>query len=189
MLKPFLVASALFCSQAFAAWQLDPQLSDVSFVSVKQSSVAEVHHFTGLDGTISEQGQLQLQIDLSSVESMIPIRNERMRKMLFNVTQYPSATVTADVSTQLAKLPTGTTKVSDVSANLSLHGQIEQLSLDLLVTKGADSLVVTPVKAVIINAPAFGLGKGIEALREIAGLKSIATSVPVSFNLVFNGQD
>ncbi|WP_462153298.1 hypothetical protein [Pseudoalteromonas piscicida] len=58
-----------------------------------------------------------------------------------------------------------------------------------MITKSANGLVVTPVNAFILDSKQFGLDKGIEALREIAGLKTIATSVPVSFNLVFDEQN
>ncbi|MCG9757876.1 MULTISPECIES: YceI family protein [Pseudoalteromonas] len=189
MLKYLLLGSALISSQAFAAWQFNQQQSDVSFVSVKQTSVAEVHHFKTIDSTLSAKGELEVNIDLASVETMIPIRNERMQKMLFNVAQHPKAKVNADVSEVLAKLKVGTQKINDVTATLTLHGQIQKISLDLLITKSANGLVVTPVHAFILDSKQFGLDKGIEALREIAGLKTIATSVPVSFNLVFDEQN
>ncbi|MEJ6474938.1 YceI family protein [Pseudoalteromonas piscicida] len=189
MLKYLLLGSALISSQAFAAWQFNQQQSDISFVSVKQSSVAEVHHFKAIDGALSGQGELEINIDLASVETMIPIRNERMKKMLFHVAQHPQAKINADVSEILAKLKPGTQKIHDVTATLTLHGQIQKINLDLLVTKSATGLVVTPISAFILDAKQFGLDTGIEALREIAGLKSIATSVPVSFNLVFDEQN
>ncbi|AFP30059.1 hypothetical protein MRBBS_1121 [Marinobacter sp. BSs20148] len=37
----------------------------------------------------------------------------------------------------------------------------------------------------LVKAEDFGLAGGIEALREIAGLSSVTTAVPVTENLVF----
>ena len=37
----------------------------------------------------------------------------------------------------------------------------------------------------IVSAGDFGLGEGIEVLRDVAGLASISAAVPVTFNLVF----
>jgi hypothetical protein len=44
-------------------------------------------------------------------------------------------------------------------------------------------LIVVSAQPVIINAEQFGLTRGVEKLREIAGLTSIGHSVPVSFIL------
>jgi hypothetical protein len=55
------------------------------------------------------------------------------------------------------------------------------------VTKLANgSLLVNSVKPVIIKAVDFNLVKGIEKLRQLAGLPSISTTVPVSFVLRLN---
>ena len=72
---------------------------------------------------------------------------------------------------------------------LNLHGQKQQLMLDLAVVQTARQLIVSPIKSVLVNAAEYKLEQGIEALRKIAGLDSIAQSVPVTFNLVFNQQE
>jgi hypothetical protein len=51
----------------------------------------------------------------------------------------------------------------------------------VLVTRLADgALQVVISDPVLINAADFGLDAGFEMLREVAGLKSISTAVPVS---------
>jgi hypothetical protein len=47
------------------------------------------------------------------------------------------------------------------------------------------TLRVLSSRPVILDAKQFGLVDGVTALREIAGLKSISTAVPVSIYLVF----
>jgi hypothetical protein len=74
-----------------------------------------------------------------------------------------------------------------LEANLSMHGVSRPLQIELVVVRSGDSrLVATTAKPVVINAPDFGLGTGVEALREIAGLPSIGLAVPVSFVLTFD---
>ncbi|KZN64085.1 YceI family protein [Pseudoalteromonas luteoviolacea] len=186
MLKPLLLGTLCFTSQLVSAWQLDNDLSDLSFTSVKLNSIAENHHFEKLSGNISKSGQLRLDLDLTSIESLIPIRNERMKKMLFNVEKYGTATVTADLKPWLGQLSEGVQIIKALPVTLNLHGKSVVLNLDLVVNKTSKVLQVTAQRAVLINSRDFGLQDGIESLRKIAGLDSISQSVPVTFNLVFN---
>jgi len=55
---------------ALAAWDLDAERSTVQFLSVKNASVAEVHHFTEVSGGIDDDGQATVTIDLASVETI-----------------------------------------------------------------------------------------------------------------------
>ncbi len=188
MLKPLLLSLSLLSTQAFAAWQLDSDASQLSFTSIKKNSIAENHHFEQLSAQIDDN-QLSMVIELASVESLIPIRNERMQKMLFNVAQFPKAVIEADLAPYLGSLRLGHQVLKSVPVTLNLHGQKQQLMLDLTVVQTARQLIVSPTKAVLVNATDYKLEQGIEALRKIAGLDSIAQSVPVTFNLVFNQQD
>ena len=188
MLKPLLLSLTLLSTQAFAAWQLDNDASQLSFTSIKKNSIAENHHFEQLSAQIDDN-QLSMVIELASIESLIPIRNERMQKMLFNVTQFPTAVIEADLAPYLGSLKLGHQVLKSVPVTLNLHGQKQQLMLDLVVVQTARQLIVSPTKAVLVNAADYKLEQGIEALRKIAGLDSIAQSVPVTFNLVFNQQD
>jgi len=186
VLKPLIFAIAFMSTNVFAAWQLDNQNSDLSFTSIKKIHIAENHHFKKLHGQIDAQGQLQLEIDLSSVESMIPIRNQRMQSMLFNVTNFPSGKVSANVSEQLSSLKNGTQIIKGVNASLELHGHKQNIRMDLVVNKYNTQLHIAPLRAILINSTSYGLTSGIEALRKIAGLDTIATTVPVTFSLTFN---
>ena len=188
MLKPLLLSLSLLSTQAFAAWQLDNDASQLSFTSIKKNSIAENHHFEKLAAQI-DGNQLSMVIELASVESLIPIRNERMQKMLFNVAQFPKAVIEADLAPYLGSLKLGHQVLKSVPVTLNLHGQKQQLMLDLVVVQTARQLIVSQSKAVLVNAADYKLEQGIEALRKIAGLDSIAKSVPVTFNLVFNQQD
>lgn len=183
----FLCFLTLLSFNVQAAWQLNNQQSLINFVSIKKSNVAEVHHFKSLSGTLSDKAA-KVSIDLLSVETNIPIRNERMKSMLFDTSKYSSATITAaiDIST-LNDLKVGQHYQEKLSLTLDLHGITNSVPATVGVVKLTDdSLLVYSVNPIIINASDFGLNKGIEALRSIAKLPVISSAVPVTFNLVFN---
>ncbi len=169
------------------SWTLDAEESHLAFVSVKAGQVAEAHSFPGLSGSVSDSGEASLSIDLASVDTLIDVRNERMRDMLFNVAEFPSATVTTSFDpSAFGALTVGETMVQPVTATLDLNGTNGEVASDLTVTRvGADKVRVATIAPIIISADSYGLGEGMEALREVANLDSITGQVPVTFSLTF----
>lgn len=191
MLKSFLsITSASLLALSFSAtadWQINNSTSRVSFVSVKKNTIAENHFFKQVQGQLTSAGKLTIELPVSSVESQIPIRNERMQTMLFNAAAFPNITITADTAAVLAALETKQLATTQVSATLALHGVTKTISVDALVAKQQNGdLIVSSLSPVIINAADFGLSQGIDALQKVAGLPSIAHAVPVSFTLHFS---
>lgn len=172
---------------ALAQWELDSERSALNFVSIKNNSIGETHTFDSMVGFVGEDGRVQLAIDLDSVETMIPIRNERMRELLFQTAMFPTANVTAQVAPEvLAAIAEGGSVTTDIAVKLALHGAQREITVPVIVSGGEGGLIrVTTPKPVIVGAADFGLEDGVTALREIAGLNSISTAVPVTLNLVF----
>ncbi|MGQ8366500.1 YceI family protein [Glaciecola sp. 1036] len=184
--KAILLSLAFISSNAFAQLTLNPSVSSVNFLSTKNTNITETHSFKQFDGVIDEQGKLTLNIDLASVETMIPIRNERMQKMLFNVADFAKATFSADLDKSLLALESGESTLATVSGDLTISGQTQAYSFDVVITGLEDGKVAAAtVKPTVIKASEFGLDKGIEALREVAGLKAISETVPLTFYVVF----
>jgi len=181
-------ALALFASShAFAVWNLDSKNSSLSFISTKAVDIAEVHHFTELAGRISDNGKAVITIELASIETGIPIRNERMLKMLFEADKYPRATVRSKIDIDIVDaISPGSSKRLTAELMLDLHGV--QISIDanvLIVKPDENVLLITSAEPIVLNAGDADLTGGIEALREVASLPSIGSAVPVSFILVF----
>jgi polyisoprenoid-binding protein YceI len=177
---------ALGAPLALAAWDLDSGRSTVQFLSVKNASVAEVHHFKVVRGSVADDGTAQVTIDLDSVETMVPIRNQRMREMLFETVQFPKATLSTRVPDDLDDLGAGETRDVDLEVTIELHGASAPYIAKTQVTRLADdSLQVMLREPILVKAADFDLGGGVEMLREVAGLKSISTAVPVDATLVF----
>jgi polyisoprenoid-binding protein YceI len=170
-----------------ASWSLVPAASRVSFVSVKAGQIAEVHHFTELAGSVAADGTATLEIPLDTVETGIPIRNERMRQVLFETGLHPKATLTTRIDlAPLATLAPGQQTRLPLTGDLSLHGISAPVETIVTVTRaGPSRVVVASLDPVVVNAESFGLGNGIAQLMALAKLESITADVPVSFQLVF----
>mgnify|MGYP001041865511 CR=1 FL=1 len=185
---PVALAVSLFAgSVAAAGWSMDPARSHLAFISIKAKDLAEVHTFTEMSGNIAEDGQVEVAMMLDSVETLIPIRNERMREFLFDTTDYKDATLTAKLDPAvIAALKSG--DIVDIAAegNLSLHGATQPMVINMQAAKVADGTVmVASTKPLVIDAAKFGMSDGVEKLREIAGLDSISNAVPVTFVMTF----
>ena len=177
---------SVFGNAAFAQWSLDNEASTLSFVTVKADHVAEVHTFDSLSGSVSNSGAVQVTIELASVNTMIPIRNERMQAMLFETGMFPRAGITANVdASSLGDLSVGEVMSDSIEFSLDLHGTAKTYTAEVQIIRVADGVSVATTKPVLIQAGDHNLITGVEALREVAGLPSISQAVPVSFTLAF----
>lgn len=183
MLSGFML---LVTSTAWANWSIDNEFSRVSFVSVKNEVIGEAHHFTQIDGELKNNGEFQFEIPLASVETMIPIRNSRMQKMLFETNKFATAMISGKVKPADLKLKLGQSKFVDAQVDLGLHGVNAIVMSQVMLTKIAkDKLQVVSTKPIIVNPATFGLDNGIKKLQAVAKLANITQSVPVSFVLTF----
>lgn len=183
-----LIVSALFATgPCIAAWSLDNDASQVSFVSVKAGDAGEVHRFTEISGELTAEGSASVTIQLASVDTLIPLRDERMREMLFQTNLFPTASLSTNIDMDaLAALAPGDSMDMTANLTLDLHGRQISLAAEMIVARlGDHRLMVSSRKPLIVNAASVDLVKGIEALREIANLPSISKAVPVSFVLSF----
>ena len=168
-----------------AGWVIDPEGSYVGFASVKNDLIAENHSFTLITGTIEDSGDANIVIALASVETLIPIRNERMQAILFEVAQYPDVTVTANLDLdEFTSLGLGESKTDTILLGVNLHGTDLSKNVLVKVTRSSDNAYeVTSLGPIVIHASQFALSDGLESLRKVAGLQSIDLMVPVTFDL------
>jgi hypothetical protein len=188
MKKGLIAGLVLMASgSAWADWQLDNDFSRVNFVSVKKDVIGEAHSFKQIKGTLSDEGKLSIEIALASVETLIPIRNERMQKLLFETNMFPQADLTAMVDPKHFMLANGESKIVTVDADVGLHGVNKLIKTEVMITRvSSKKLLVASLKPIILRPADFGLDKGVMKLQAVAMLPSITQSVPVSFVLTFN---
>ena len=189
LLSTFFVSLSLFCYSANANWMLVENESSLNFVSTKNQHFSEIHQFKTLKGELSPEGQLQIEIDLSSIDSGIGIRDTRMQEKLFLVDKFPSANLTAQVPDSVLTLAKGSSISATLPAKLTIMGISKTITVAVQVSRKADNgIVATSTKPILISAADFGLTAGVEILQKLAGLSGIGLTVPVNFNLVFLAQ-
>ena len=182
-----LASGFLFSQYAAASWHLDPLHSELHFVSVKNTAVTEVHSFRTITGMVNDQGIAVVDIDLASVNTNIEIRDERMKDMLFNVVNYPEASLSTHVDLSLLHgMEVGEIKTMPLTVEVSLHDHQQQIETKVSVSALNDgAFQVNTLEPIIIDTNQFGLNKGVKALQDVAKLDSIATSIPVTAQFVF----
>ena len=175
----------------FAAWTLNQDDSALYYITSKAAAVSELNSFTELSGSINDAGNGSLAISLSSVDTAVDIRNERMRDIVFQVASYPIASISVQADgAMLAGMSVGETIQATFDAVIELHGIQQNMPVELTVNKQeSGGLLVVLAKPLIINATSFGLAESVEQLREIAGLPSINNNVVVDFTLQFDAAD
>jgi len=183
------IAIAFFSVPTFAAeWLLDSNTSQLNFISIKKENIAETHQFKSMQGQFDEKGKLKIKIDLASVDTKNPIRDERMKEHLFEIDTYTAATLSATIDTEVIDaIAEGASEQLTVDATLELHGEAKPVKIDVIITRlvGA-KLSVVSLKPVVLNAADFSLLDGIDKLMALAKLPSISQAVPVTFYLTFN---
>ena len=181
--------SSFNVSSALAQWTLDNKGSQLSFVSIKAGNIGEVHKFGQLSGVLTAEGQLTVTVELASVDTLIPIRDDRMQQLLFETEIFPKATFNASIDMdQVNAIAIGNSAMLDVSGDLTIRDRTTSVSPKVMITRFADQgVLVNTLQPLLLNADAVGLTEGVEKLREIAGLPSISSAVPVTFVLTFRG--
>lgn len=189
-LKNFLLAAllALCTSTVQAGWQLVSDQSQLSYTTTKvfpgaEKSAAENNRFAKLEGEVSDEGAAEVRVLLDSVNTNVAIRDERMRKIVFQTEKFPAATVSAQVP-GIVLSEQGLHQI-DLTLQLDLHGMQKSMTVPVSVVNESNRLLVTSMSPVLVEAADFGLGGGILELTKLAGLMFIPTTVPVSFSLVF----
>ncbi|MEY4640817.1 MAG: hypothetical protein RLZZ227_811 [Pseudomonadota bacterium] len=184
------IAALLLSTGAHADWALDNEASSFYYVTSKASMVSEVNTFSGLSGGIAADGTATLEIDLATVNTAIEVRDERMREIVFEVEEYPEASVSVKVdAAALDAMAPGTSSTAAHTATVNLHATSAEFPTELQIIKlDADTILVQLTKPLLVNASSFGLTDAVEELRSIASLPSINPQVVVDFTLVYNKQ-
>lgn len=186
LLKSLTIASAIVATPVFAgSWTLSPEGSHLAYGSIKKDTVGEVNSFTGLSGHVSAEGQAKIKIDLSSVETNIDIRNERMIEHVFR--NAGSATLTAAFDMEeVSALGVGETTVVDAEAALSLAGTEVEFDAEMFVARLSEtSVLVTTNDMVFLGTEEAGVTAGIDKLMELASLPGITRTVPITARFLF----
>lgn len=180
------ISTAALADGHSTSWTLDGDTSRVAFGSIKKDTVGEIHSFESISGMVGADGTVKIDIDLTSVETYIDIRNERMGEHVFkNAT---TATLTGKIEMEeLSGLGVGETSLVDIEGTLSLVGTDIGIDAEMFVARIADGKVlVTTNDMIFLSAEDAGINAGITKLMELAKLPGITRTSPVTLRLVFD---
>ncbi|WP_254684903.1 YceI family protein [Tateyamaria omphalii] len=165
---------------------LDGAASNLAFGSIKFNDTGEVHSFKSIDGTVAENGAVTLGIDLSSVETQIDIRNERMVEHVFK--NAPRASISAQIDmAAMEAVAVGDSTVMEVEGNLDLLGVDVPLYGDMFIMRLArDKVMVTTDSMMFLSTADAEIDPGVDKLMELADLPNIVRAVPVTLRLMFD---
>jgi len=162
MALPFGMASAQSDDPFEYGWNLDGDASELRFLSVKKSKVAETSSFATLSGRITEDGQAQVRVLLDSVDTKVDLRNVRMRFLFFETFRYPEAVITTQLSAdQLTDLHITRRKEIELPYTLTLRGLTLERTADVAVTLiDNDRVVVSSITPIAYTLEELNLEEG-----------------------------
>jgi len=168
-------------------WTLNPDASELRFMSIKKGNKAESNSFATLSGIITEGGKAQIRVLLDSVDTKIDLRNVRMRFLFFETFLYPEATITAQLDPGvLADLQTTRRKLISMDFTLSLHGVTVNRSAEVAIALiNNDRVTVSATTPIALTLSEFNLEGGREKLQEAANVAIVPLGI-VSFDFVFD---
>lgn len=184
------IAVGMLASTGAAAesWTLDGDQSIVAFGSVKKDTIGEAHSFQNLSGTVTSDGTAQVEIDLTSVETNIDIRNERIGEHVFGGVATAMLKASIDMD-EMSTLGVGESLVTEIDGDLALLGQEIPVYLDVFVMRtNDDQVLVTTNSMLFVSTEEAGIDPGIDKLMELADLPGITRAFPVTMRLIFDAK-
>ncbi len=168
-------------------WMLDPEASELRFMSIKKGNVAETSTFATISGLITEDGKAQIRVLMDSVDTKVDLRNVRMRFLFFETFLHPEATITVNLDPEvLQDLHQTRRKLIDVTYVLSLHGVTVEKTAEVAVTLiSNDRVTVSATTPIAVTLAEHNLEEGRGKLQEAANV-DIAPLGIVSFDFTFN---
>jgi len=191
MPRIILIAIFLFSSNISRAsetkLELNKSQSKISFISVKKEIIAEINYFNKFNVSLSDNGQFILTIDLTSVDTHIPVRDNRIKNFLFETIRFPQARFQGSVSPAIyTNLKSGQFVNTIIKGSLYLHGIQKEITVPVKIIKLANGqLNVFNTERYLLNANSFGLKNGIDKLKSLAKLNAINAVIPISFDFYF----
>jgi polyisoprenoid-binding protein YceI len=183
-----LTTAMAFASETAPSWMVNTAASTLTFNTTKAGTagvggITEIMRFTRYEGGVDAKGRISFKIDLTSIDSGIAIRDERLQTMFWNVGTQPSVTFSAQLSPETLQKLSKEAMVLDVDGQLTMAGQTKPAKTQLQVTPVNGKVLVSTRRPILVKADDFGLTPGVEALRAIMGLNFLSSSVPVNFSL------
>ncbi|MFY2507240.1 YceI family protein [Vibrio pectenicida] len=185
LLTTLSIASILFSGVSLASnkYNLETELSSLSFATIKKQFVVEPATIDTLSGALDTDGTFNIAIDLQSIQTGIPIRNTRLNDVFFESAKFPDVNVSGKVN--WGELDEGSHKFV-IPAQVTLFGNTKSIDFPVVVLKTDNIIMVSSSAPIIISASDFGIpSENLTKLAALVGGISISDKVPLTLNLTF----
>lgn len=185
MKKTLLLSLALLSFQSFATdkFNVETDLSSLSFATIKKQYVVEPATITGLTGSLDEQGRFAVIVPVENVDTGVSIRNERLNSLFFDASENPVIMISGQFD--LASLTQPISKMI-VPAEVSFYGNKKIFNFPVIITKTDNAIIVSSYTPVIVKASDFSIpAANLTKLAATVGGLALSDTVPVNINLVF----
>lgn len=193
------VFSAIWLASAASAqvnpfapgWVLDRSQSNIKFQSIKytaeQKMKVESSSFATFDASIEPTGDAIVTVALDSVDTLVDLRNVRMRFLFFETFKFPEATIRVHLTPEMiADLPAKRRETLTLPFTFDLHGVEARLEAPVTVTLLSDDQIsVASAQPISIAVADFGLGENITKLENAVGGITVVASATVTFDFLF----
>jgi hypothetical protein len=170
-------------------------LGEVKFLSTKNESASVVGYFRNYTGVVSvtEEGPVQLEmiIDINSLDTGIPGRNKRILNLFFQSIK-PEFGISRVRFNQFDLMGTSFLGLSDgnvhsiqTTGEIDLNGVTQVISASLLIAKQNDTWTVETESLITLRISDFAFGDRPYSLIKSCNHKSLGNAVQVDLKLYF----
>jgi hypothetical protein len=184
MIKKILFIFILLSGKAFAFEKMAimPDLSSVSFATIKKQYIVEPAAVNNIKGNYSN-GAFNLSIDFKHIETSIPIRDSRINELFLKTNLYPKVKVKGSINLDSVRQ---TISRQTIKVKVYFYGQVSEFDMPVVIHKSNGLITVNSYKPTIVRASDFKIPtENLKALAKTVGGISISDTVPLNVNLVF----
>lgn len=185
-MKTKLFLSLLLLSfQSYAAdkFNLETDLSSVSFATIKKQFVVEPATISGLTGSLDEQGKFDIKVPVANVDTGVSIRNDRLNSLFFNAAVNPTIAINGQFALAAFEQEIGK---AIVPAAVTFYGKTKTFNFPVIIVKTKDAISVSSYTPVIVRASDFGIPTdNLTKLAATVGGLALSDVIPLNINLVF----
>ncbi len=166
------------------AMNIDTNNSNINFATIKKQYIVEPATVENVQGGINN-GELLITASLDSIDTMVGIRNDRLKNIYFKIAQHPNISIKANLAKEMLDI-TGVKRIKDVAFEVMLYGKVKTLKADVIASTTYKGLLVATTQPIIVRASDFGIpADNLTALAKTVGGIALSPTVPVNFVLSF----
>ena len=161
----------------------------IDLVQLKNGTAEVPATFATPKGTLNADGTGSFEIDLSSWDSQLELRNSRVQELFFKAPEHPKATFMLTSSEGLkTDIAVGESSMATLKGELSLYAGKTPVEIPATLTHNADgSFQLATTQPFQVSIESLGLNENLQVLMKVCAHESIGDAVDVSFDFKLKG--